>query len=270
MVSAAGAWAATEHSRSELGDFLKSKRKSLRPADFGLCPSSTRRTTGLRREEVAEFASVGFTWYTWLEQGRDIHPSEDVLRRLTAVLQLNEIESRYVRTLCGRADRTSETAVSESGCPLQGVVDGVTFPACVRNACYDVLSWNEPFETLFGFRHGDSALERNFLWRLFAGRWPAIEIERWPEVARMFSADLRLHYGQSSRPEQFETIVTELRSQSTLFETWWKTFIIGEFDEVSITTVDREHGRQLWKWQHFEVLRPTELSVVVMAPTPLS
>lgn len=65
--------------RKELGDFLKTRRARLSPQDFGLPIGPRRKTEGLRREEAAQLAGIGVTWYTWLEQGRDIQVSSDVL-----------------------------------------------------------------------------------------------------------------------------------------------------------------------------------------------
>src|SRR5262245_18200332 len=75
--------------RRELGTFLRSRRERLRPEQAGLPPSRRRRTPGLRREEVAQLAGVGVTWYTWLEQGRDIRPSAQVLDAVGRTLQLD-------------------------------------------------------------------------------------------------------------------------------------------------------------------------------------
>lgn len=89
--------------RKELADFLRTRRERIRPPAAFYSPSSRRRTPGLRREEVAELASVGATWYTWLEQARDIHPSNEVLMRLAQALQLDPFERRHMFDLAGRA-----------------------------------------------------------------------------------------------------------------------------------------------------------------------
>ena len=59
--------------------FLRSRRERIQPDEVGFAPGGRRRTPGLRREEVALLAGVGVTWYTWLEQGRDINVSAQVL-----------------------------------------------------------------------------------------------------------------------------------------------------------------------------------------------
>ena len=88
-----------EERRKEIGDFLRTKRKQLQPAAVGLRAGVRRRTPGLRREEVALLAGISVTWYTWLEQGRDIRVSEPVLESIARVLQLDQAERTYFFTL---------------------------------------------------------------------------------------------------------------------------------------------------------------------------
>ena len=88
-----------ETQRRQLIDFLKSCRARLSPSEVGLPDTSRRRTPGLRREDVAAVAGVSVTWYTWLEQGRDIHVSADVLERICATLRMSPDERQYLFAL---------------------------------------------------------------------------------------------------------------------------------------------------------------------------
>src|SRR5690242_21273185 len=88
--------------RHELAAFLRSRRERIRPEDVGLRPSRRRRTPGLRREEVAQLAGVGVTWYTWLEQGRDINPSAQVLDAISRTLRFDTHERSHLLTLAGQ------------------------------------------------------------------------------------------------------------------------------------------------------------------------
>src|SRR5918997_4325091 len=85
-----------EERRKEIGDFLRQKRKQVQPADVGLPAGARRRTPGLRREEVAQLAGISVTWYTWLEQGRDIGVSEQVLESIATTLRLGVQERNHV------------------------------------------------------------------------------------------------------------------------------------------------------------------------------
>src|SRR6201987_643285 len=108
---------AGERRRAELGEFLKARSAQLSPGDFGMPPGSRRRTRGLRREELALLAGVGVTWYTWLEQGRQINASVQVLDAVGRTLRLDEAgrEDLYplagatpVRTAAGAAAARAE------------------------------------------------------------------------------------------------------------------------------------------------------------------
>ena len=90
--------------RAELADFLRKRRASLKPEDVGLPGGGRRRTPGLRREEVAQLAGVGTTWYTWLEQGRDVRASLDVLEAIARALRLNQAERTHL-ILLGRGEQ---------------------------------------------------------------------------------------------------------------------------------------------------------------------
>src|SRR5215475_551222 len=89
--------------REELADFLRMRRAALQPEDVGLPGGGRRRTPGLRREEVAQLAGVGTTWYTWLEQGRDVRASLDVLEALSRALRLDPAERNHL-ILLGRGE----------------------------------------------------------------------------------------------------------------------------------------------------------------------
>src|SRR6187431_2086527 len=85
--------------RSELAEFLRARREQVHPADVGLPDSGRRRTPGLRREEVATLAGVSVDYLVRLEQGRDTHPSSDVLAALADAMRMTEDERRHLALL---------------------------------------------------------------------------------------------------------------------------------------------------------------------------
>src|SRR3974390_1878784 len=117
-----------EKSRSELGDFLRSRREKLTPKDVGLLDGRRRRTAGLRREEVAELAGIGVDWYIRLEQGRSVSPSTSTIDALARALRLNKAEHAHLRTLARNAGRRPfvRETVPET---LKRVVEGLNQPA---------------------------------------------------------------------------------------------------------------------------------------------
>src|SRR5215468_4905109 len=92
-----------ERRRAELADFLRRRRASIQPDDVGLPSGGRRRTPGLRREEVASLAGVGTTWYTWLEQGRDVRASKDGFEAIAKAVPLTPAE-RTDLNLLGRGE----------------------------------------------------------------------------------------------------------------------------------------------------------------------
>ncbi|SUX86809.1 Uncharacterised protein [Citrobacter koseri] len=107
--------------RKQLGAFLRARRESLDPQRMGLPRVGRRRTPGLRREEVAMLAEVGVTWYTWLEQGREVNPSESVLVGVANALQCSPLETRHLFVLAGltppEIDAESPCARDQRGNP---------------------------------------------------------------------------------------------------------------------------------------------------------
>jgi transcriptional regulator with XRE-family HTH domain len=258
--------AATDHLRSELGLFLKAKRKLLQPADFGLPVTGKRRSSGLRREEVAELAQVGFTWYTWLEQGRNIRASDRVLQRLAALFELNELETRLFRDLAGHPETSSGADSREASQQLQEVVDGIRFPTCVRNARYDVLAWNATFAEFFDFRHGEPELRKNLLWRLFANDWSSIELPEWQILARALTAEFRKTYSKSEMPSAYLPLVSVLCEESPLFKMWWDAFFVGDLTPIPVTIVQPADGRRVWTLHHFGVAGSDDLTLMLLTP----
>src|SRR3954452_14323684 len=128
----------------ELAEFLRSRRARLSPEQLGLARGTRRRTPGLRREEVARLAGVSPEWYTWLEQGRDINVSAQLLESLARVLQLDTNEREHLFLLALRqhppVEMYSAPTVSQG---LQAFLDSLgTSPACVVDARTNVIGWN--------------------------------------------------------------------------------------------------------------------------------
>ena len=159
--------------RAELAAFLRSRRERITPEQAGLAPGLRRRTPGLRREEVAQLAGVGVTWYTWLEQGRPINASAQVLGAVAQTLRLDQAERQHLYRLADVADAAATAGAAGSACEqvpadVQGIMDSlVPLPACVMNERYDLLGWNEAYAVLWPGVVGARPGERNILWLNF-------------------------------------------------------------------------------------------------------
>src|SRR5262245_41688851 len=128
--------------RRELGAFLRSRRERIQPEQVGLRSRRRRRTPGLRREEVAQLAGVGVTWYTWLEQGRDINASTQVLDAIARTLQFDVHERSHLFTLAGIAT-TTIAGEGQALCPtVQPLADKLEpFPAMAVKPRYDLTAY---------------------------------------------------------------------------------------------------------------------------------
>jgi len=137
--------------RADLAEFLRVRRAALRPVDVALPAGGRRRTTGLRREEVAMLAGVSVSWYTWLEQGRPINASLDVLDALARALQLDAVERDHLVALAGHPLRRPVASgvepIPDALRRLLGALEPA--PAYVLEPLWDFVEWNRPFATLF-------------------------------------------------------------------------------------------------------------------------
>lgn len=187
--------------RTELAAFLRAQRARLQPADVGL-PAGTgrRRTPGLRREEVAELSGLSTTWYTWLEQGRPIVASAQVVDALARALRLNPDQHRHLRVLAGLTVRQTETAPDDVAPRLQRLVDAAAPNAAViYDAHFDYLAWNIPYARI---RHDPGALppdRRNLVWMMFTHNENRSRMVRWEPAARSVLSQFRAAVGQ--RPD---------------------------------------------------------------------
>lgn len=216
--------------RKELGAFLSSKRARLQPGDLGL-PTGQRRTPGLRREEVALLAGVSVSWYTWLEQGRDIGVSTQVLGRLSTVLRLDRAESSHLFALSSRQPPVMATR----GEPSDGLIHVVRaidpVPAYVRNGRLDILVWNSAVAELFVDYGELEPHERNTLRLLFLYPPYRSLMRDWEEIARGMIRVFHAARAKASDKTPFDELIDELQAESTEFRIWWPSGDVQGFDE---------------------------------------
>src|SRR3954447_18398858 len=156
--------------RADLAAFLRARRAAVRPEDVGLPGGGRRRTQGLRREEVALLAGVSVSWYTWLEQGRPINASLDVLDALARALHLDAVEREHLIVLVGYPARLPIAPGRDvvSGA-IERLLDALEpAPAYVLGPRWDFLGWNRSFMVLFPAVAELPPEERNLVWVLFA------------------------------------------------------------------------------------------------------
>ncbi|WP_029138492.1 helix-turn-helix transcriptional regulator [Nakamurella lactea] len=212
------------NSRRELGDFLRTRRERLSPERAGIPAGGRRRTPGLRREEVAALAGVGVTWYTWLEQGRPINASAQVLGAIVRTLRLTSTEEHHLWTLAGVTPPgpPPEPFPTISSGARKVIAQLDPYPACVQNARFDVLAYNRAYRFLFGDMDTRAPQERNCVRLMFTDRdWRAHYLD--PDiVAGRMVAKLRAAMGGRIDDPRFVELVDELRTSSTEFDRLWR------------------------------------------------
>ncbi|WP_433684624.1 helix-turn-helix transcriptional regulator [Nocardia sp. CA-119907] len=205
--------------RAELGAFLKSRRARITPKDVGLPPGPRRRTPGLRREEVAQLAGIGITWYTWLEQGRQINVSVQVLNAVARTLSLDAAEKAHLYRLADVP--TVPTAHAGTALPeeLQVILDHLEpLPGVVLSPRYDVLAHNKSYEALCpGFVMG----ERNVARRVFlTPECCNTYLHNWDDLRRMVGY-LRGSYAKNLGDPGWQDFIAELCTESEPFASLW-------------------------------------------------
>ncbi len=208
--------------REELGAFLRSRRERITPEQVGLPTASRRRTPGLRREEVATLAGVGVTWYTWLEQGRDINASPQVLGAVARTLLLDPHERTHLFTLAGTADDSTAKECQSLAPTVQVLLDRLDpYPACVRNPRYDILAYNRSYGRLLGDLDRLPFEERNSLWLMFANpAWRAAIVD-WDVAARRMVAEYRAAMAEHVAEPTWKCLVTRISKVSPEFAELW-------------------------------------------------
>lgn len=208
----------------ELAAFLRSRRARLSPEQVGLPKGMRRRTPGLRREEVAMLAGVSPEWYTWLEQGRDINVSMQLLESLARVLRLDSNEREYLFLLVSRQPPPVETFVPPTvSTVLQTFLDHLGLsPACVIDARVNVIAWNAAYCAVFGDFSVLPERGRNLIWRIFTNPASRQANEHWKDVARAYLAQFRAGYGRFINDPWWAQQIAELSEVSSEFRELWE------------------------------------------------
>ncbi|WP_419994785.1 helix-turn-helix transcriptional regulator [Streptomyces boninensis] len=208
--------------RRELADFLRTRRERITPEQVGLPPGRRRRTPGLRREEVAALAAVGVTWYTWLEQARDIQISAQVADSIARALMLDRPERTHLFVLAGVADPSPRADCAAISPALNVMLRQLEpYPAAVHNSRYDILAYNRTYARLVGDLDALPEEDRNMLWLVFTDpEWREAVVDRervLPGMAAKFRAVMAEHLAEAP----WKALLKRLQDASPEFcEVW--------------------------------------------------
>lgn len=219
---------ASPQQKQELGRFVRACRERLNPTDVGLSAGPRRRTAGLRREEAAQLCGLSTTWYTWIEQGRDVSTSPATLARLAVALRLSRAERIYLFQLAGKRDpQTGNYAAEEVAQVLPAAVAAITAPAYVLDRNWTLVCWNVPAQHLFaGWL--DRPGEHNLLRFVFLEPAARRLICDWEARARRVAAEFRASCTTYRDDEMLRTLIADLRRESSHFAAFWDQYSVLE------------------------------------------
>ncbi|MFE5911137.1 helix-turn-helix transcriptional regulator [Streptomyces wedmorensis] len=214
---------AKQHRLGELREFLMSRRARVSPAEAGLPDGGARRRTpGLRREEVAVLAGVGVSWYQWLEQGRDITVSSQVLDSVARVLRLSPAERRHLYVLAGLNPPALEAAPEDRDmCDgLRRLIDAwMPFPAHIMDRYWNTVMYNDAAAIVLGMR---PEISQNCMIAFFTDPLHRARVSHWEELAPKVVAQYRSACSEYEDDGGFRAVVDELKECSQEFVELWE------------------------------------------------
>ena len=255
--------------RAELADFLRARRDAVSPEQVGLPPGAARRRTpGLRREEVAMLAGVSLTWYTWLEQGRRINASPDVLSAIGRALRLDDAGVEHLLALAQPSSIPVE-APQEAPSALVRLIESMEpAPAYVLGPRWEFLAWNAAQERLYPRIVELTGIERNLLWVLFADPFTRELIVDWDIHARQALAEFRAGTTALRGDERFAELVARLHEASTEFAAWWPEHDVSGFETRIRRFRHPAAGVLTFEYQQLAPVEWPSLRVTCQLPVP--
>lgn len=223
--------------RREIGAFLRARRTTLDRAVYALPRVARSRTTGLRREEVAALAGVSVTWYAWLEQGRDINASRQVLDALARVLSLTPAEHDYLLSLSGFAPPPASAAGSpaadspSSPAPahIQRLLDSLSYPAFAVASDWRIAAWNVFYSRLYPRIEQVGPGDRNLLWLIFTDPYLRDMLPDWAETSGHFLGEFRAESGSRLGSDAHTSLIRRLSAASPEFADRWADRTVERF-----------------------------------------
>lgn len=255
--------------RQELADFLRVHRSRLTPGDVGLPRGERRRVRGLRREEVAELAGIGVTWYTWLEQARSANVSAQTLERIALALRLQPQEREHLFVLAGQSPPLTPQREEVITPAMRQVLEQLEpSPAYIVCARWDVLASNRAARQVFGDFDARPVSERNLLWLAFTDpNWRSLFIE-WERFARCLLTHFRADYGQLPGEPRWVELVAALRQVSPEFAAWWDVHDVARPADWRKEINHPEIGHLSLDSLTLQVHATTSLRLTVHVPAP--
>lgn len=256
--------------RTVLGEFLRARREAAPRAELGFPATPRMRTTGLRREEVAVLSGVSATWYTWLEQGRDINPSKQVLDAVGRALRLSPAEHDYVLALGGyTAEPVGPVALGPPPPHIQRFLDALAgYPAFAIGPTWTISAWNRAYAALYPGVETTDAADRNLLALVFTD--PAIRelLPDWEIDSQRFLAEFRAEAGPRVGEPSYTQLIDRLYAESEHFRRGWQASNIERFASRERRFFHPGVGELLLEHHQLTPADVPEVQIVAYLPVP--
>lgn len=253
-----------------LSAFLKSKRALISPESAGFPVGTRRRTPGLRREEVAQLAGVSLTWYTWLEQGRDIQASPSVLDCVAGALRLNADERKYLYSLAlegGANVPTTEPVMPLINPSLQKILNELTYcPAIVSDRMCNIVGWNEAARFVFLDFERIPSERRNMIRLLFERPEFRRLAVNWEQFASGFLSMFRSYYGRYVGDEWYDIFLNEMTTAYPEFRNMWEHGQVSYAPEVHLEFRHAKAGKMVYELTSLSVYGQDDLRCSIYTP----
>lgn len=250
----------------QLGEFLTTRRRAQSRAALGLPPGTRRSEVGLSREEVATLAGMSVSWYTWLEQGREINASRQVLTAVARVLRLTDSEAEYVFALAGPGGTSVAPLPDAAPRHLLNLIRAMDFPAFILTSDWTIVGWNPGYEWLYGPIATLPPEDRNLLRLIYTDTRIRELLPSWERDSRNFLAEFRADSGVRLSSERHRELVETLKLESDDFRAQWAEHAVGRFTSRTRTFVHPTAGELVFEHHRLVPSDAPELHVVMYAP----
>jgi transcriptional regulator with XRE-family HTH domain len=256
--------------QEELSSFLKKKRALISPQSVGFPTGSRRRTPGLRREEVAQLANVSTTWYTWLEQGRDIQVSSSVLDSVSSALLLTEDERTYLFNLALDTNaklvqkKSVQTKITSS---LKTILTALNYcPAVVTDRYCQIVGWNRAAAYVFLDFEEIPIEQRNLIRLLFTRKELKALAVNWEHFVRGFLAIFRVYYGRYVEDDWHKQFIDNMSVLHPEFQPLWQQSEVNTAPDVLIEFRHSKAGKMEFNLTSLDVQGNDDLRLSIYTP----
>lgn len=254
-----------------LSHFLKSQRAKTSPQSVGLPEGTRRRTPGLRREEVAQLSGVSTTWYTWLEQGRDIKVSASVLDSLSSTLRLTQDERNYLYALAQETSSTAAFAIMDEQTPISPSLQIIlkelkSCPTIITDRHYHIVGWNEAASRVFLDFDKIPYEQRNMIRLLFVRKEFQRLAVNWEQFVKGFLAIFSAYYGKYVDDDWYERFIQEMKGVHPAFDQLWEQSQVSSAPDVLLEFRHAKAGKMLFHLTSLQVHGSADLRCSIYTP----